>query len=351
MKIDFTLTLDQFIELQNLDRHPRNSMSPLFVVCAVVLLIVVGYSVAFPSWEDANASGPVIVAYGRTIPLGEGLIIEIGLLLPFAAIGIWIAQGRRNPKNSRRLLQNIFGRFYAGPRTFEAQESTWQFGFRESLDTRNWADLARIAKTTDCFILQDAFSSYALPQAAVTAEQCSLLEDLCRRALVPKESLFSIYNMVPTARNYVTAMMLHDWWQRPWQMAAFVVGGLACVSVFTYAAVRAWPTAGYLAVIPLVLSLPLLHAMRKYERFTNYRQRCFQTAEITDDRICFITGTLQDVKEIRIVRYRWLWKVRESGGMIFLYVHANLMFLIPKAGFESKELSRFRELLNSHLRT
>lgn len=348
MKIDFALTLDQFVEAYNYHRQSRDSRR-LFIPCVVMLLIMAGYCLT-PFREDPNASRAMIVAYGRTIPLAGALILEMGLLLPFIAIRIWVADSRGNPENTRKKLQSRFERFYTGPRTFEANESTWQFGFKESVDTRKWADLALMTKATDFFILQSATDSYTLPRAAMTAEQCKLLEDLCKSALLPKKPAFSV-SLVPTAWDYVTARMRGDWWEHPWRMSAFALGGLAYVWFFSYAAAQAWHAVGYLISVPLVLSLPLLHAVRTYDRYEYYRQHCFQRAEIGEDRICFVTGTLQDIREMRIVRYQWLWRVRESRRMILLYLYPKSAFLIPKAAFESQDLSQFRRLVGSHLST
>lgn len=345
MKIKFNLTLDQFIEIENIDHRTGKSTDSLFFVFVIILGIVACYSI-FSFWEAPGEEGPVVVAFGRVVPLGEALLVEIGLVLPFAAIGIWVSQSRRKPKNRRHYREGLFERFYAGPRTFEAQETTWQFGFRESLDKRSWGDLTRMAKAGSCFLLQDLFRSYTLPESAISAEQRTLLENLCKRALVPKNSLLSI-PMLPTARDYVTAMMRNDWWERPWQVSGFVGGALLFVSLMTYATVRSWAMVVYVGLLPLILALLLIQALRKYELFTSYRQRCFQTAEIGEDRICFISGTLRDVREIRIVQYRWLWKIRESRRMIFLYWQPKQFFLLPKAAFKSDELSRFRELVNS----
>lgn len=347
MKIEFSLTLDQFIEIGNLERRPGKPTNSLLFICVVVLGIVACYAV-FSFWEAPGGEGPVVLAFGRVVPLGEALLVEIGLVLPFVATGIWVAQRRHKPKNSRQYREGLFERFYAGPRTFEAQETTWQFGFREALDTRSWGDLTRMARTANCFLLQDLLRSYTLPESAISTEQRTLLEDMCKRALVPKSSLASV-PMVPTARDYVTAMMRNDWWERPWQMSGFVIGGLLFGSLVTYATVRSWAMVVYAGVLPLVVALLLIHALRKYELFTSYRQRCFQTAEIGEDRICFINGTLRDVRELRILQYRWLLKVRESRRMIFLYYQPKQFFLLPKAAFKPDELSRFRELMKACL--
>src|SRR5579863_7037956 len=283
MKLDFTLTLDQFVEGWNMGRARSNSMR-LLSICVVVLLIAGGYSAAFPPSESPNVSRPVVLAFGRVVPLGEALILEMGLLLPFVVLRMWFVQNRRASLNTKSGLKSLFEQFYSGPRTFQAEETTWQFTLRESQDMRSWGELARVIKTANLFILQDLYQSYILPNAAMTAEQRDALEALCKNALTPKKILFSV-GMIPLARDYVTVMMRSDWWTRPWQMLGFTAIGLASVCLFAYGIAERWPEIGYFSLIPLAFLLPLFHAMQKYQQFTYYRPVCFHTAEIGEDRI------------------------------------------------------------------
>ncbi len=343
VKIEFSLTVDQYAEWWNLDRQKRESMAPLFIICIGVLLVLVGYVIAQSTTDSGESRGPMIFAVERALALGGLLILTLGLILPFVAILLWFYQARPRPKDKKE-LQSTFERFHAGPRTFQANDSTWQFSFEGSQDTKVWGSLARIVKTHDLFIMQDAYQSYALPRAVMTAEQHSTLEDLCKRTLLPSERLFYV-PMIASPRDYVTAMMRNDWWQRPWKSLAWTSGGLFCLWLFTYVIADAWPAVGHSMFIPITLVLPLMHGFYHYQGFQRYRVRAFHAAEITEDRICFTIGSLYDLRECRVLRYNWLYKVRESRRMMFLYLGPSHAFALPKAGFEPQQLARFRQLL------
>jgi len=128
---------------------------------------------------------------------------------------------------------------------------------------------------------------------------------------------------------------------------------MACIWLLTLIVADAYtpfptPVSIFLILSLPILSLPILQGVYYHQRFQTYRKRSYQIVEIAEDRVCFLMGTLRETREIRVVLYRWLHKVRESRRVLMLYLHPTLVYLIPKANFKAEELAKFRELLRSH---
>lgn len=330
MKVDFVLTAEDFLEWQDL--RPSQPRVPISLLLGFLL----------------TASGYLLIRWhpdGGAFPGGVALFLGLFVAIPAAPIEYLLAflLRRSRAKKKQSSLRSVLERFYAQPRSFEADESGWRIRVGSSEHRHPWADLYWMMDGSRILTLADSFTSYPLPKSAFRGNDLESLRKVCQQALVPASPLFSV-SMTPAPRDYSSAMAAHNWHQRPATMLARYAVALVCASSVALVAADAWPPLGLLSL--LLIALLMSVAERKYYqwRFRDYQQRAFQTASIWKDSICFDTGTLRATTEIRRIKYRWILEVRETKHSLMLYVNPSVFYLIPKESLQPTELAQLRQL-------
>ncbi len=335
MKIEFALTLDDFLEWQDHRFHPSKSRTPISLI-AGFLLIAFGYAVLRWHPEGGAFTG--------------GVALFLGLFATFPAAPMEFLLSfllrRRRAQKQRSSLQSEFERFYSEQRVLEADESGWRISVGSAENRRQWADLFSMAEGSRVLTLADSFASCPLRKSAFPDHELDSLRKLGRQALVPASPLFSV-SVTPTPMEYASAMVAHDWHQRTATMLARYAAGLLAGCFVALVIADAWPGLGLPTLLLLAILMPATERQYYRWRFPDYRLRAFQAAMISKDSICFHTGTLDAATEIRKISYRWISEVRETRHTLMLYVHPALFYMIPKASLRPAELAQLRQLLQN----
>jgi hypothetical protein len=325
------LTLDNFFEWQRSIRRysepEPNSVNKVSLNVAIIgfLLLAVGYGIL--RWSPDCA------------PKVGGISLASGLLATLAAIPLGIFLGRQHTQKVKKTLRGYFERFYAGSRTFEADQSGWRFTFGDAENVRKWSELIWVFSSERTLVMADTFDYSVVPTSSFTKEDLARLKILCEQALVPVDKLATV-SMFSGAREFIIAMSAHNWRKRRWKMLGLYTLGFVCISfaglVISDAVV--WSSVPIIAA--LLCLLPISEAAVYKRRFDG--QVPFQYADISKEFICFRSSG-----EIRKIKYSWISDIGETKRSFRLYVSPNVFFLVPKAGFTPEQLLQFRGFLRS----
>jgi hypothetical protein len=333
VRIEFSLTLDNFLEWQRSIRRYRerepNSVNEVSFAVAIVglLLLALGYGILRWSSDCSAKVG--------------GISLASGLLTTLAAIPLGIFLGRRRTQKAKEILRCYFERFYAGSRTFQADESGWRFTFGDAENVRKWSELVWVFSSDRILVMEDAFESYAVSTSSFSKEELARFKLLCEQALVPVDKLATA-SMFSGTREFIMAMSGHNWRKQRWKMLGLYVLGFFCVSfvglVITDALV--WSS---VPVIAVLLCLLPISEVAVYKRQFD-KQVPFQSADISNEFICF-----RSPGEIRKIKYRWISDIGETKRSLRLDISPNVFFLVPKVGFTQGQLSELRGFVRSGL--
>ena len=346
MKVEFNLTFEDFLEWRrpNSSQKPSNAYvisSPgIILALAGFLSLGLGYAILRSSPEKSDFFPGGILFFG-------------GLLATFAAIPVGLLTARPKPDKTRADLLHEFERFYGDRRSLEADETGWAFIYGAAINKRQWTDLTSVREAQRTLILTDLFAWYILPKSAFSIEQLQNFKSLCEKALIPPEKLWSV-SMVSTKADYARAFVAHNWRKARGTVLGLYVLGLTSVLFvgFVLADTSFLLAVFAVTLLTLVLSIaPQLYYRRKFDQ--DYYSHSFQNADILSDAICFRASyglSVITAWEIKKIAHRWIVDVHETKRSFMLYVAPKLFYIVPKAGFTSDQLERFRELLRSQRR-
>jgi hypothetical protein len=340
MKIEFTLTFDNYLEYQNYRLQQRVSTLPGVVALLGFGLVAIGYILLRQGCEGVVA----------------GMVLFAGLATAAASVPIAISASflqRQDRKRLEGLLRREFDWARSGPRVFGADESGWRFSYKQAEDVRTWADLSWFRDEKQTFLMADDLVVYMVPKSALIPEELEQLRDFCVRSLsaVREKGQAGETCSIPmalTMGDVRAAAFSHNWHKQLRKRLILYGVGLLAVAFVWLVLTDAWPLLRLPAAFLLPLLLPSTEALYYSIQFQKGRwTNPFQVATVSSDALCLYTGTLQATTAMFKVTPSRIFEVRETNRAFMIYGLPDLFYIIPKSAIPRDKLREIRDLFFS----
>ena len=344
MKIGFTLTCDEFLDAN--EARVGNASHDLTTVAVAVYILSALACLIFGLWTGFNSS-PDPIQGTRSRAMGfatAGLLLLTGL--PYLLQ--W--RKRTDQRLSEKELREEFHQKWDDPREFEVDDQSWSYRSSSGQDVRPWHTFRGFWDLKTVVVIASEKDVYVLPKRAFRGEELTELSNRVASVIQRgvNESLFTA-DLKASAWDYTLGQASAQRWLHTTSGLILLGTAMAaCLSLLVYQLVRRSSDEGWqsfmlqIAAILLLLFILVapLAALKRYRK--QAKSAPLIRASVGSEAIFLQTPTLY-----RLLKYDGVREYKESRHVLLFFYTDDHFEMLPKRGFEPKQLQMLRKLVSA----